>query len=348
MRGSGAILAFFVGSGFASGQEVLQFFGAYGTGRAISGIGLSMLLLFFCMRMALQDGGRLAYEDTSQMFVHYCGPYVGFFFKWMTPIFLFLSYCVMLAGSSAILWEYFGCPLWVGRILMLLLSLGTVLLGLSRLIDIMGFLGPIVVGMVFLLGGLSLGKNPGDAWWEMQEVQQLGMKGAANTWWWSAVLYAGFSVMISIPFLGGLGQQLKQEEQEASAFLGGGTFLAGTILICLGLLANLAEIAEKKVPTIYLAQQLFPGAGLVFAAIIFVEIYTTAVPMLWTICNKLAPSGRGLRFFLTTVGVVIAAWIWGSADFSFLIGTVYPYIGFFGVIVMIYMGNAKVRKARAE
>lgn len=349
--GSGAILAFFVGSGFASGQEVLQFFGAYGTGRGILGIGLSMLLLFVCIKRVLHDGGTLCYEDTSEIFVYYCGRYLGTFLKWMTPIFLFLSYSVMLSGSGALLHEYFRLEPWVGCMVQLVLCLGTVLLGLGRLLGIMGVLGPVVVGMVFLLGGICVSRSMDRLWVTAEAVQAVGIMGAADRWWMSAVLYAGFSVMISLPFLSGLAQRLKEHEQVFCAKIGSAAYFAGTFLICLGMLANLDQIAGRKVPTLFLTEQIFPGAGIFFVLFMFVEIYTTAVPMLWSVCNKLVPQERSWRFPLTAVLISAAAGLWGKADFAFLVGTVYPYIGGFGLAVMGCMWlktMGKRRKMRSE
>lgn len=345
VKGSGAVLAFFIGSGFASGQEVLQFFGAYGTGKGMLGIGLSLFLLFLCIRQVIQDGGRLEYEDTSRIFSYYCGSYVGTFFTWMMPIFLFLSYSVMLSGSGALLCEQFGWKLQTGRLLMLGLSLGTVLLGLNRLMDIMGFLGPAIVGMVFLLGGVCICQNPQGVIRSPEEVYQAGIYGTAGNWWMSALLYAGFSVMISLPFLSGLGQQLKHDrERGLCAVISSLAFLAGTALLCLGMLANLPQTAGKAIPTVYLAEWILPGAGLFFTAVMFAGIYTTAVPMLWTVCNKLAPRERSLRFRTVAVAAAVAAYIWGGADFSFLVGTVYPYIGYFGLAVMVCMGKKNIGK----
>lgn len=338
LKGSGAILAFFIGSGFASGQEVLQFFGAYGTGRGMLGMGLSLFLLFLCIRRVLKDGGRLAYEDTSQIFSYYCGPYLGLFFKWMTPVFLFLSYSVMLSGSGALLQEYFGCQPQTGRLVMLVLSLGTVLLGLSRLTDIMGFLGPLIVALVFALGGICTWQSSGNVWRTAEDVQAAGILGTAGSWWLSAVLYTGFSAMISLPFLSGLGQQLKEDRvRSLCAGFSSGAFLAGAALLCLGMLANLEQIADKGVPAVFVAEQILPGAGLLFAAVMFAGIYTTAVPMLWTVCNKIAPKEHSLRFRAVAFGASLAAYLWGGADFSFLVGTVYPYIGYFGIAVMMCM-----------
>ncbi len=340
LKGGGAILAFFIGSGFASGQEILQFFGAYGTGRGTMGLCLSLFLVFLCVRQALTDAANLPDGDASRIFRHYCGPYVGFFLEWLTPVFLFLSYSVMLAGSGALFTEYFGCRSQTGRLVMLTLTLGTVMLGLSRLTDIIGALGPAIVAFVFCLGAVCAGTNPQGVLRSSQEALGAGLYGTAGSWWGSAVLYAGFSVITALPFLGGLGKGFAgKQECRRSAALGTFSYLAGALLLCWGMLAYLPEIAGKRVPTVFLADKIWPGAGGAYAVIMFLGIYTTAVPMLWSVCNKLTPGEEGLSFKIVAALVAGAGFLRGRADFSFLVGTVYPYIGYFGSGVMVCMAG---------
>ncbi len=346
LKSSGAVLAFFIGSGFASGQEVLQFFGAYGTGKGTMGVFLSLFLIFLSVRQALIDGRQEKYADASQIFSYYCGPYAGHFLEWLTPVFLFLSYCVMLSGSGALLAEYFKCSPWAGRLVMLGLSLGTVMLGLGRLTDIIGMLGPVIVAFVFCLGSFCVGKNPEGILRSAKEVQEAGILAASGNWWMSAVLYAGFSVMISLPFLSGMGKRFhwKRECSQCAVF-GSLFFLLGALLLCWGMLAFLPEIAGKRVPTVFLADKIRDGLGNVFAVAMFLGIYTTAVPMLWSVCNKLAQNEKRWRFKITAILVSAAAYFWGGADFSFLVGTVYPYIGYFGSGVMVCMAVSTVKRA---
>ena len=246
----------------------------------------------------------------------------------------------MLAGSGALFTEYFGCRPQTGRLVMLALSLGTVLLGLNRLTDIIGALGPAIVIFVFCLGSACVGTAPEGVLRTAQEAQRAGLSGTAGTWWGSAILYAGFSVLTALPFLGGLGKGFAgKQECRRSAALGTFSYLAGALLLCFGMLAFLPEIAGKRVPTVFLADKIWPGAGGAYAVIMFLGIYTTAVPMLWSVCNKLAPRGEGLAFKLVAVLAAGAAFLRGSADFSFLVGTVYPYIGYFGSGVMVCMAG---------
>lgn len=344
LRSSGAVLAFFIGSGFSSGQEILQFFGAFGTGRGALGLCLSLFLLVVCVRRALLDAGSPKMQERGGSYAYYCGPYLGMFLEWLAPIFLFLCYCVMLSGSGSLLEEYLGLGPQAGRLLMLGLSLGTVLLGLGRLTEIIGRIGPVIVVLVFGLGGVCIWQNPDGLVRTSQEVVKAGVIPAAGSWQLSAVLYAGYSILTALPFLEGLGEGLPTRRAKTRcAWYSCGAYGAGALLLCLGLLACLPKIAGKGVPTVFLAGQIWAGAGFLFAAVMFAGIYTTAVPMLWSVCHKLCPKEHGLLFPIVAFTVAGAAFFWGRMDFSFLVGTVYPYIGYFGALVMICMLGKWVR-----
>lgn len=329
------MLAFFIGSGFASGQEILQFFGAYGTGKGTLGLCLSLFFVYLCVNRILLDGGRERDRRAPELLNWYCGPYLGALLDWLTPFFLFLCYSVMLAGSGALLGEYLGLSVQTGRFLMLALSLGTVLLGLRRLTEIIGRMGPVIVGLVFSLSLACLLRSGELPLRSALEARQAGVFPTAGSWILSALLYAGFTVLTALPFLAGLGGSLSsRREKSRCALYGCGIYWAGAMLLLLGLLASLGEIAGKRVPTVYLADQLLPGAGLLFAAVMFAGIYTTAVPMLWSVGSRLAPEERRGRFCLACTVAAGAAFLWSRMDFSFLVGTVYPYIGYFGLVIM--------------
>ncbi len=331
-------MAFFIGSGFSSGQEILQFFGAFGTGRGALGLCLSLFLLALCVRRALLDAGNREMEERGGSFSYYCGPVLGVFLEWLAPVFLFLCYCVMLSGSGSLLEEYLGLGPQAGRLLMLGLSLGTVLLGLGRLTEIIGRIGPMIVVLVFALGAICVWQNPESLVRSQQEVLQAGVVPVAGRWELSAILYAGYSILTALPFLEGLGKTLPTRRAKTRcAWYSCGAYGGGGLLLCLGLLSCLPRIAGKGVPTVFLAGQIWAGAGFVFAAVMFAGIYTTAVPMLWSVCHKLCPKEKSLLFRIVAFGVAGGAFFWGRMDFSFLVGTVYPYIGYFGALVMVCM-----------
>jgi len=331
---SGAIVAYLIGSGFASGQEVMQFFTSYGP--LWGGLGglITLVLMTWGAGMVLQDARTLHLEDANRIFRHYCGSWLGTFFEWLSPLFLFGIYVIMLSGAGSLLSEYYGLPAVAGRILMLLLSLGTVLLGLERLTDILGFIGPLIILLVVTVGVLCICANPGGIPAAQALVQTLPMTRATRFWWLSGITYATFCGFTLMPFLAGIGRLLKTDrESRASGMLGSGLFAATALVLSYGMLAWLDRLYDKAVPTVYMADILLPGAGVIFSVVMLAGIYTTAVPMLWSACNKLASDDKSPRFRLAAVVLAAVAFVGGRLPFGTLINIIYPYMGYFGILV---------------
>lgn len=62
-----------------------------------------------------------------------------------------------------------------------------------------------------------------------------------------------------------------------------GLFIFGTAaLCCIAPISNIDLMRNAPIPTLVLANRLSPDLGLVFTVVIFVGIYTSVVPFLWT------------------------------------------------------------------
>jgi len=334
-RYSGAIIAFLIGSGFASGQEVKQFFTAYGPVYGTLGGLITLAILLYATIVVLNDGRKLKLEDTNSIFRYYCGNVVGRFFEWLMPLFLLGIYVIMLSGASSLLSEYFGLPPAFGRILMLVLSLGTVLLGLERLTNVIGNIGPVIIAFVIAVALGCIFAHPAGIAEAASDYQAYHMTKATAAWWLSGITYGTFCAFTLMPFLAGIGKTLKSEQEcTKSGALGSGAFAGTAILLSCGMSAYLPQLFDKSVPTVLMADFLIPGVGVVFSVIMLAGIYTTAVPMLWSVCNKLVTDDKSRKFRIMAVAFAALSYFGGSLPFATLINIIYPYMGYFGIAVL--------------
>lgn len=65
---AGAIVAYLIGSGFASGQEAMQFFTSFGVKGCLGAILITMCLYVWFSSTIMEDGRRLKLESTNQIF----------------------------------------------------------------------------------------------------------------------------------------------------------------------------------------------------------------------------------------------------------------------------------------
>ena len=141
----GAFMGFVIGSSFASGQECMQYFTGFGVWKSV-GAGLIALLLYvWFVSTIVEDGRYLRLNNSGKMFNFYLGKYLGFALEWFTPIMLFFVYSMMISAAGSTFSEYYGVNGNIGRAIMIIASLATVLLGLNKLVQIIGYISPVLL-----------------------------------------------------------------------------------------------------------------------------------------------------------------------------------------------------------
>ena len=104
---TGAFIAWVIGSGFATGQEALQFFSSYGY--LSYGVLLVNLIGFlFLGQVLLVTGFEHKTESSFNHFKYFCGEKIGTIYSWLIPITLILIMPVLISGAGATLSEYYG------------------------------------------------------------------------------------------------------------------------------------------------------------------------------------------------------------------------------------------------
>lgn len=332
LRVGGAYIAFCIGSGYATGQEILQFFTAFGW----KGLGSAAIAmgLYAWMGAALmgETGRRLAPQSDRAVWAHYCGRKLG---RVMDGIVVCVSFCgvvIMVAGAGAALEQQCGLPLWAGRGAMCLVCLLTVLLGLQGLVEILGIVGPVIIvfSCVLGVGGLVQGAgNPAEAAGLLEQLPR-----SCGNWVLSGVLYAAFMAPLCVPFLTHLSGTARSAKGAALGGAAGGTLLmAAVMLMSTALLLRLDAVYQAPIPTLVLANGLHPLLGSGFTGVVLLGIYSTAVPQLWLVCRKAGPDGTN-RYCLAAVGTAAAGLAGSALPFAKLVNTVYPATGYLGLLLL--------------
>ena len=141
----------------------------------------------------------------------------------------------------------------------------------------------------------------------------------------SAILYAVFSLPGLYGFLPLVGATIKSNfEVKGVALLGPFLFISAMTIVVLALMGNIQSVYDAEVPILILATKVFPVYGSIFAAVIFLGIYTTVTPLMWTICRRFALE-HSLRFRLLAVILTLICWFGGNLlPFGQLINLIYP------------------------
>jgi Uncharacterized membrane protein len=333
----GAMVAYLIGAGFASGQESLQFFASFGS-IGILGAGLITLGLYIWFSVTLmEDGKQLNLEQPNDIFQYYCGPYLAKFYEWFTPIFLYSIAVVMCAGAGAIANEYYGVDAFWGRLGLMALTACTALLGLRRMIDIVGKIGPLIILFGIVVGAVGIYMAPAGALGEADELlKTLPVNRAASHWALSGTLFSAFGCVLSMPFFCSLGKIANtRTEARLGGLVGALMFVGACMTMAYGLLAQMPVIWNIKVPTLALAHNIFPAMGVSFSLILLGAVYSTAAPMFWIGCNRFAADEKSLRFKIVVLVAAVLGLVLSAVDFPKLVNTIYPVSGYLGILLFI-------------
>lgn len=337
----GAVLAFAIGSGFATGQELLQYFTAYGYKSILVGVVFLAIFIYsnYCFAVA---GYRENFTKGSEVFQYYCGKYLGTAFDYFTVLFCYMSFIVMVAGAASTLNQQYGLPLVVGGILLTALAGVSVMFGLDRIVDIISKIGPVLVVFALFIGiwNFATAAASGDiaSGIAMVESGEVKVTQASSNWFMAGASYGGFCLLWFAGFMAKLGSEQKRLRELMVGQSLSGTFnITACVVVGFALAGNVADVAGLQIPNLYLAAKIWPGIASIFALIIFAAIYTTSCPLLWTASSRFADEGSSRFKIFTLVLAVIGCVIALAVPFNILLNYIYVINGYGGFVLLILM-----------
>lgn len=337
---AGAVLAFLIGSGFASGQEILQYFASYQYESILVGIVIILVLCFanYCFVFA---GNREKFTKGSEVFNYYCGPVVGRFFDYFAAIFCYMSFVVMLGGISATVTQQFGIPGVVGAVGLALCAGLTVIFGLDAIVNIISKIGPALVLLSVIIGLFSLfgSWNEVPVGAELIKSKEVKVMQASTNWLLAGCSYGGFCLMWLAGFMAQLGSEYERngKELQLGQFIGVTMLVVACIVVGFAQVGNIREVAGTQVPNLVLAQKLAPMLANGFAIIIILAIYTTACPLLWTVSARFTEQGSSRYKIFTAILAVVGCFVALEIPFSTLVNYIYVINGYGGALLIIFM-----------
>lgn len=347
LRLSGAFAAGGIGCGFATGQEVMQFFTAQGI-MGIAGVVVSTIFFSWMGALFMRHGYNHSLDTPVKTFEFYYGERIGRAVELLVQVFIFGTYVIMVSGGGSILHQCFGVPQTIGRTVLIVLGFFTVCLGLVRFLDLISFIGTALAVLTVIVGIVSFIPRAGLLPEMAQASQSLEITKTSGGWLWSAILYPSFNSLAIVILSCRAGCEAKSSKE---ATLGGliGGILFGLAIFAqnLGLLANIKTVFMADIPTVALVATISPVFESILAITIFIGIYSAGIPMLWSIGAHFAED-RTRRFTLVTLALSVLAFILGSvSNFKSLINTIYPASGYLALTLLVLMAYRDFKDRRS-
>lgn len=331
-RLASAFVGVIVGAGFASGQEILQFFTSFGAVGLLGGIISSAVFMFLAMALAAL-GQHVGAESHKPVVTLICGKYVGAFVDAFITFFMFGVAVVMLAGAGSLLQQFTGVPSVWGSVAATVLVVLIVCLNLRSVVTVIGLITPFLVLMAVIVCIWALVARE-SSFTDLNAVAQTMPQGAGN-WLVAALLYVSYNIVAGTPMLAIMGGDAPNRRVAVWGGVLGGLVLGVLILIiAAGMLARVDDIANVPMPTLMLAMELSPLLGVIMAVVIFGMILNTAVGVLYSfVARFFEPETTAFR--LGAIGSGALALLGSFFGFIALVGTVYPIFGYLGFVLMV-------------
>ncbi|MHC1671861.1 hypothetical protein ACODUM_03280 [Stenotrophomonas maltophilia] len=335
-----ALVGALVGAGFASGQEMQQFFVAFGLSGVWGAMLASALMLFVCVA-ALQLGSHEQAKEHSRVFEVISNPVIAGILDITIVITLFATGLVMLASAGANMTQQFGWPAWLGTGLALT---GVLLGGLMDVDKVSRTIATVIPGMVIMLIGISVATIAGS------DYQVANLERAASklqtplpNWWVAALGYVGLCTISAVSMTIVIGGNLLDSRHAGYVgILGGLTHAILLVMAVLALYCGIELVAGEPLPMLSLATHVSPILGLTMSITIFIMSISSALAMFYALGKRLTRH-RPARFLPVYSGVVSAGFAISFIGFQPLITHVYPVLGYLGLAVIAVVGYGWLR-----
>lgn len=317
-----------VGAGLASGQEITQFFTTYGY--------RSFIGLFICCFIYIAMGAIVIDISIKHKLNSYDGlislvstGFIGKITNLLTTTFLIGSSATILAGSGALIHQYFGISKWFGIVVMILISLVILFRDTKGLIEINSLIVPslfIVVITIFILY-LCFYKNVNMSY--LKTIPHY-----KNNWLFSALIYGGFNMLCCCGVLVPLSLEVKNKK---NLLLGVSIGAIGltilSFIINLLLLVNVPYIFKYEIPLLYIANRFGDSIQILLLFIIWLEMFSTEVSNIYSV-GKNFEELFNISYKKSIVLIIVIAIPISQIGFVKLITFLYPA---FAVVSFVFM-----------
>ena len=331
-----AFIGVVVGAGFASGQEALQYFVAFGN-MGLWGVLLASALMIITGVAILQLGSYFQADEHTAVYDKISGPIVSRVLDWGTLATLFSIGFVMFAGGGSTLNQQFeSVPVWVGGAIMLVLVLLVGLLDVDKVSSVIGAITPFIIIFVVLATGYTIIVTDVD-WSSANDFAVNNVESPLSNWWLAALNYTGLNVMcaVSMSIVIG-GNILDNRAVGVGGLIGGFFYLLLLALLVVSLYMVAPDVYHQDLPVLTLINNVNPILGYFMTFIIYGMVFNTAIGMFYAMGKRLTRKKPKL-FYPVYAGACVVGFILSFIGFKQLVSSVYPILGWIGLLMIAVM-----------
>lgn len=325
-----AFIGIIIGAGFASGQEILQYFVSFGYLGIVAAILASALFAFMGMTLT-KLGSKTHATSHSDVIYNISGRFLGRLIDYILIIALFGFGVVMIAGSGSTFHQQFGFPPLLGSGLMIIFIMISVSGHVERVVKVIGSITPFLIASVLFLGIYSIVTKD----LSFAQLHQLTMeqKPAVSNWFISTLNYVSMNIVLGASMTIVMGGDEKNEKTAALGGLFGGLGIGVLILISyFTIFSKIDVVGHVDMPLLKVADELSPILGMIYSIILYGMIFNTTLSLFYSLGARFAEIGtKKFKMFIFIMAVL--ALLLSFAGFTKLVSLLYPLIGYMGFVL---------------
>lgn len=332
-----------VGAGVCSGRELNQFFATYGlngfVGLIICGI---LYIIISGMIIRITDTYQVSSYDSFVALV--CPKYVALFINVVLTLFLLSSTSIILAGSGAIMHQYFNLPNWMGTLLMIGLSSFFLLRETKGLFEVNTLVVPTLIVVMVSLFITYLLKYP-----ETGHLTYMRMIPRQKTnLALSTLVYVSFNILTIIGVIVPLVHKLRNPKPIFRGVVLGSIILTlvGSIITFL-MLVNPFYPALYEMPLLGIAMDLGPLLRGGLLMIMWLEMFSSQISNIYSLSfyleNRFSISYKQGIFLVMAIALPFS-----TIGFANLVEFLYPMYGVLSLVFLIYCAIFTYQKPKGQ
>ncbi|WP_126426557.1 hypothetical protein [Brevibacillus marinus] len=326
-----------VGAGFASGREIVEFFVQYGI-QGLIGILLASLLFVWAGVRVMILAFRLQANSYQELNNYLFGRTVGSLFNLILLAVLLGTTSVMLAATGALFAGSFHLPaqagIWCSMVWIYLITSR----GLAAIHSVNSLFVPTLIGFTLLVFCYS-------APWNAEQADVLVETSKPWIWFSSPLAYVALNVSLTQAVLVPIGRESRSERPLIVGGMLGGLGIGLLLLLAYwSMSVHMPQIVTMEMPMIYMLTGLGQKVALLFALLVFAEIFSTLVANVFGLVQQLK-QWVSLPPALLILAILAACYLISFIGFTPLLSLLYPLFGQLVFLFLLMLAYRQLREA---
>lgn len=332
-----AIIGTVIGAGYASGQELMQYFGDYGD-MAVPGLVVTGVCFFLYGMIGMLTARRMNNGNYAEVMAPMKNKFIGIALDVALVLFLYGILVIMVAGAGALFQAQFGTSTYVGSGTLIVITIVACWWGTKSIVAGMNIAVPILIVGAIIVAALVIINPQADP--EVSRAIPRTPNPMLGNWFTAGVNYVTFNMLAACCAVIPLAITFKNNVKVfASAGLAALILVGLAGMLVMGIVANYAVVQGEALPMLALAKGISPVIGYLYAIFMFAAVFSTAIGLMLALTERF----KTLSFYKphydrpVTVVMMVATLAMSKVGFITLVGTIYPFYGWISIGIVLFM-----------